>query len=314
MSRYLLALVVAAAAGDSALAGPPFLRPGRVAVFGGPGSVSVNVASPWGGWHGTFPIPRGHDPFVHGRGYYGHVSPHGTYYEPKSGYVEHFLPPIYYPGELMYGPRAVRQFFGFDLPAAAPAPPIVVAPPGAAAKPPAVEEGVEEGEPIELPAPKPRATNAASKERAAHFVTAGDNLFREQKHQEALQRYKSAAQAAPDVASAYFRQGFALVATNRYELAAEAFRRGLALDPGWPSSEFRLTEIYGDAALARQAHQDALAGAALHDPVNADLMFVLGVFLHFDGQAERAKKFFAKAKELDGGRAASVDGFLAAAP
>ena len=52
----------------------------------------------------------------------------------------------------------------------------------------------------------------------------------------------------------------------------------------------------------------------MHDPGNADLMFVLGVFLHFDGQAERARKFFAKAKELDGGRAASVDGFLAATP
>jgi hypothetical protein len=313
MLRMVLALAGVVVAGDAAWAkGPPWVPPGQVKVFAGRGSVSVNVASPWGGFRGTFPISPAYDPFVHGRGHYGYVSPHGTYYNPQSGYVEHFLPPIHYPAELMYGPQAVRRFLGLDLPGAGPAPPVIVAPP-AAAKPPVVEEG-EEAEAIELPPPKPRESNAASKERAAHFLAAGDNLFREQKHHEALQRYKSASQAAPDVASAYFRQAFALVATNRSPLAADAFRRGLALDPSWPSSEFRLDDLYGEAGLAKQAHQDALATAALHDPENADLMFVLGVFLHFDGQAERAQKFFAKARELDGARAASIDGFLAAAP
>jgi tetratricopeptide (TPR) repeat protein len=315
MLRCVLAVAMTVVACDAAFAGPPFLRPGRVSIFRGPGRVSVNVASPWGGYSGTFPIPRGYDPYVYGRGYDGYVSPYGTYYNPQSGYVEHYLPPVHYPAELMYGPQAVRRFLGLDLPLAIPTPPLdAIAPPVAAAKPAVVEEGVEAGEPIELPPPRPRDSNAAAKERAAHFIAAGDNLFQEQKHQEALQRYKSAAQAAPDVASSYFRQGFALVATNRYSLAGDAFRRGLTLDPGWPSSEFRLDDVYGDAALAKRTHQDALANAALHDPENAELMFVLGVFLHFDGQADRAKKFFARAKELDGGRAASLDGFLATTP
>jgi tetratricopeptide (TPR) repeat protein len=254
--------------------------------------------------------PRGFDVYVYGRGYNGYVSPYGVYYNPQAGYVEYYLPPIEYPAELMYGPQAVRRFLGLDQ----------VTPPTVAARPvapPEVAEGrapAAEGEAVELPAPKPRESNLASRERAQHFLSAGDGLFREQKHQEALQRYKSAAQAAPDLANAYFRQGFALLATNRYELAADAFRRGLELEPVWPSSGFRLEELYGEADLAKKAHQDALASAALNDPENAHLMFVLGVFLHFDGQPDRARKFFARAKELDARQAGSVDDFLAAAP
>jgi hypothetical protein len=86
------------------------------------------------------------------------------------------------------------------------------------------------------------------------------------------------------------------------------------LAPDWPSSDFRLDALYGDAALAKQAHQDSLANAALRDPNDADLLFVLGVFLHFDGQSERAKKFFAKSQELKSDAAPYVNAFLAAAP
>lgn len=298
MVRLALAAVVTLATAELAWGQFPYFPPaGRFGFFSGPGGVSVNIDSPYGGfsYSGSFPVPRAYDPYVYGRSYYGYVEPYGTYYNPQSGYVDHYLPPIYYPGELMYGPQAVRRFFGLDR-AAPVLPPVGVAPPVGAA-----------------PA-GPRASNLAARERASHFVAAGDQLFREQKQHEALQRYKSAAQAAPDVADAYFRQGFALIATNRYALAAEAFRRGLSLAPDWPSSDFRLDHLYGDAALARQAHQDALANAALHDPENADLMFTLGVFLHFDGQQERARKFFARAKELNAATAPYVEGFLAAAP
>ncbi len=299
MVRAILVVIFTLSATDLAwgqfLHYPPL--GGRFELLGGPAGVSVNVDSPFGGfWYsGRFLPPRVYDPYVYRRSYYGYIEPYGTYYDPQSGYIEHYLPPIYYPGELMYGPQAVRRFFGLDRIA----PPVVVTP----------RPGADVAPKIDAP-PRPRESNLAARQRAAHFLSAGDQLFREQKHHEALQRYKSAAQAAPDVADVYFRQGFALIATNRFTLAAEAFRRGLALEPDWPSSDFRLKDLYNGAELARKAHQDALASAALADPNNADLMFVLGVFLHFDDQQERAKKFIVRAKEL-GADATHLDGFLA---
>lgn len=295
----LLALAVLTA--ESAWAQPRRIlgsRLPRVSWFAGPGSVSVSVGSPYGGfsYHGDFPT---YGPYRYGWGYDGYVSPYGTYYNPQSGYVEHFLPPVHFPAELMYGPQAVRRFMGLDR-----VPPIVPTPP------PVVVEKMAAPEAL----PKPRASNLASRERARHFLSAGDQLFREQKHHDALQRYKSAAQAAPDLAETYFRQGFALVATNRFELAADSFRRGLTLAPDWPESSFRLDELYGEAALAKQAHIDALARAALAAPDDADLMFVLGVFLHFDGQTDRARRFFVRAQELTPGEATHLTGFLAAGP
>ena len=273
-----------------------------------PGGISLSVNGPHGGfhYHGSFPYPRHLDPYVYGRSYDGYVSPHGIYYNPQSGYVDYYLPPVHFPAELMYGPQAMRRFMGIDA-----APHLAVPPPAPAVPAPAAPAKPEAEA---LPAPKVRESNAAARERALHFLSAGDKLFREQRHHEALQRYKSASEAAPDVADAYFRQGFALVATNRYELAAAAFRRGLALEPSWAESLFRVDELYRDAALAKQAHLDALARAALDAPSDADLMFVLGVFLHFDGQGDRAQRFFVRARELAADGAPHLDGFLAAAP
>jgi hypothetical protein len=279
-----------------------FGRGPAVSWSAGPGSFALSVGSPYGGYsyYGAYPYPRHLDPWVYGRSYDGYVSPYGTYYSPQTGYVDHYLPPIHYPAELMYGPQAVRRFMGLDRVPVPAVPPAIAAPAGPAAE--------------ALPAPKVRASNAAARERAQHFLSAGDRLFREQKHHEALQRYKNAASAAPDVADAYFRQGFALVATNRFDLAAAAFRRGLTLEPNWAESLFRLDELYGDADLAKQAHIDALAGAALDAPEDADLMFVLGVVLHFDGQAERARRFFVRSRELAADGAPHLDGFLAGGP
>ena len=45
-------------------------------------------------------------------------------------------------------------------------------------------------------------------------------------------------------------------------------------------------------------HLDSLAAAAMAKPDDGSLLFALGVMLHFDGQADRAQKFFAKASNL----------------
>ena len=160
---------------------------------------------------------------------------------------------------------------------------------------------------------RPRASSIAARERALRLVMAGDAHWAEQQYQLALQQYKTAAGAARDLATPYLRQGMALIATRRYDLAADAFVRALDVDDAVPDSDFRLDTLYGDLRLAKNSHLESLAGRALENPDDARLLFVLGVFLHFDGEPERALKFFRKSAELSGGMAPYARLFLRAA-
>jgi tetratricopeptide (TPR) repeat protein len=143
-----------------------------------------------------------------------------------------------------------------------------------------------------------RATNQETVDRARRFMGFGDAHFAKRKYADAYQRYRKAVEVAPGLTEAYFRQGFALVATGRYELANKMMRRGLAMDPGWPQSGFRLAELYGPNDQDKAAHLDAMAEAAGKDPNNVELLFLIGVCLHFDGKRERAAPFFERAAEL----------------
>jgi tetratricopeptide (TPR) repeat protein len=228
---------------------------------------------------GVVPPPYGYDSY-----YYGASSPYGIYYNPRANYADYYLPPLYAPAELNYGPQAMKQFMGLDrnlgLEPFQPRPaPVVVDKPAPAR-------------------PVVRESNLEARRRAGHFMTLGDSLFREQRHHDALQQYKKASEIAPDLTEAYFRQGHALVATTRYELAAAAFKRGAAIDPDWTRAGFQLDDLYADTRVAKTSHLETLAAAALAAPNDADLMFVLGVFLYFDGQPERSQKFFQRSAAL----------------
>lgn len=162
-------------------------------------------------------------------------------------------------------------------------------------------------------AKKIRVSNPESMARARQFIAFGDEQFHGQEYSEAYQRYKKAAIAAPDLADSYFRQGMALLAMGRYAPAAKALRHGLALNPEWPQSHFRLDDLYGDNRLAKVTHLEQLATAATERPDNSDLMFLLGVGLYFDAQRDRARLFFERAQEL--GIERELTGrFLKAAP
>jgi tetratricopeptide (TPR) repeat protein len=157
--------------------------------------------------------------------------------------------------------------------------------------------------------PKVRASNAEAISRARQFIAYGDQHFHVQEFSDAYQRYKKAAAAAPDLAAAPFRQGFSLMAMGRYAPAAKALKHGLALQPDWANSPFRVDDLYGDNRLAKATHLEQLATEATEQPRNADLMFLLGASLYFDGQGERARVFFERAAELGFDREA-VAGFF----
>ena len=234
-----------------------------------------------------YPPGYGYDPYL----------PYPYPYPPPYYWGPRYIPPVFIPAERLFGPEAMKRFMGVAEPnRPAPGGNVIVAP--------------RAGDPQADEQPILRATNPESIARGWRFIGFGDAHFANQKCADAYQRYKKAAQAAPTLAAAYFRQGYALVALGRYELAARALRRGLELDPGWPQSNFRNDEVYGDNLTAKTAHLNALAQAATNQPHNADLPFLLGVYLHFDGQRDRAAPFFQRAAGLAGAAAAHLRGFL----
>lgn len=162
--------------------------------------------------------------------------------------------------------------------------------------------------------PAVRIANPEQRRKAEESLAIGDVLFREQKFHSALQRYKLASQLAPNMAETYWRQGHALVATANYELAGGAFKRALALDSSIARGGFQLDELYRGAAMAKSSHLESLAGWALTRGDSSEPYFLMGVQLYYDGQHERAARFFSRATELAGPTGGHLVAFAPAAP
>ena len=240
------------------------------------------------------PPPYGF-PSYYPRWGFGYGGPTGIYFDPSTNTAEYYLPPTYAPAELNYGPLAVDRFLGIRRS------PLVVAPPAAVAP----DVTPREVAPAAV-ADKLRKSNEDARARGTRFLEFGNTLFLEQRFHEALQRYKSAIEAAPDMSEAYVREGFALIAVNQYRLATKALKIALELDPEYVKTRFRLDDLYGDNRLAKTSHLELLAREAIENPVDADLLFLVGMSLYSDGEVERARRFFAKATELGGEEAARL--------
>lgn len=145
--------------------------------------------------------------------------------------------------------------------------------------------------------PRQRAANPEAVARAARLLKSGDEDFAAQRYRDANARYRSATEIA-NLADALFRRGQALLAMNQYELAGDAFKRGLRLSDQWPQASFSLANLYGANQVAKLAHLEALAAAAEDAPRDGTLLLMVGLQLYFDGQQDRALPFMRKASEL----------------
>ncbi len=268
----------------------------------------------------TYVPPTGYVPggFIPG----GYVTPGGY----VAGYAPGFAPawggayvstPLVLPAESLYGPQAVQRFMG-TLPTTLPTtPPVTVSPTTPAATtvtPPPVGFGVLAGNGAGVAQPvvvnRPRASNDASKARALELLHQGDEHFRAQRYTQALSRYKDAAANAPDVAEAYFRQGWALTALGQLDNAQRSLRRGFELRSDWPNSPFQLRELYGDNPLVLDTHREALLRAQQDRPLEATPVYLLALFDYFRGERAAARTLFAKAKELELGDPRPIQAFL----
>ncbi len=115
------------------------------------------------------------------------------------------------------------------------------------------------------------------------------------------------------MAEIFVRQGIASVATGQYEAAGRSFRRALKL-PDWNAANVQLNQLYGENHAAKESHFEALAMALQANAHDANLLFLLGMELTLDGQAERAVPFFARSAQLGGNDDRLLDGFLPGGP
>jgi hypothetical protein len=257
--------------------------------------------------------------------YYGYASPYGYpflydvwpyYLDTGTGPLGPFVaPPLYVPAEqLGFGPQAVRRFMGLDPVA----PPVVnhniiIAPGGGGAGNAANRPQVDNNARLPPANPRIRESNAEARDRARQFIEFGDAQFTARNLAGAYDRYKKAAEAAPDLAEAWFRQGHALSDLGRYDQAAAAFRRGIGLRPDWAASDFRLALLYGDNRAARAAMFEAIERALAARPNDINVLYVAAVQLYFDERPELARTSFRLALKL-GEAASNIEPFLKPSP
>ena len=156
--------------------------------------------------------------------------------------------------------------------------------------------------------------SAAALQLANKYISYGDRLFAEQRYQEALSRYKTAVLAAPALPEAHFRKAHTLVTVNQHALALKAFDRGYQLLGDRQRDHFQLDDMYRDNRSAKIAHMERLAKAAMDNPADAKPLLLLGLALHYDGEAARSQKFFARALSMTTGYDAVAIRFLADQP
>ncbi len=146
-------------------------------------------------------------------------------------------------------------------------------------------------------------SSGVAKLKSIRSVASGDVLFRKQKYSMAYTRYKKAVAYAEDQARAHFRLAYSLVAQGKYERAVKQFKRGLYVDPTYPSKGDSLDKVFGEYnKIAKSAMISKATTWAREDVRDADRLFLLGVLLHFN-KDDRAGEFFATATRLSGGGA-----------
>ncbi|GAB4139199.1 MAG: hypothetical protein Tsb009_07960 [Planctomycetaceae bacterium] len=152
------------------------------------------------------------------------------------------------------------------------------------------------------PAIRLKPSSLAAKRASIKFQSAGDEYLRKQEYSKALTRYRSAVAVASDRADAHFRMGYAYAALGKYDLAVDAFKLGLQLDPQWPQTGQSLGRIFGrenEIATSQMiGNVTRWAKADIRDP---DRLFLIGVLLHFSNRTHQSSQVFEAAYRLAGG-------------
>jgi hypothetical protein len=172
--------------------------------------------------------------------------------------------------------------------------------PGAVVTPISLKTAADSSEdPIKRP---PKPSTAAGRAKSLEHQVLGDEKLRNQQWALAYMSYRSAVDAANDRGTAHFRLAFTYTAMKHYSSAVREFRRGLFLDPTLPESGVSLETLFGpDSLIVRTSIMHKVADWVREDPNDPDRLFLLGSFLHFEGDP-RARQVLQAALKVAGDR------------
>jgi len=135
--------------------------------------------------------------------------------------------------------------------------------------------------------------------RSIRYQAQGDEWFAKQNYLQAYGHYKQAITAAPGRPEPKFRLALALAATTNYGSAVDEIKRAMRLDPTWPQTGPKLDELFGaDNLLSKNAVMHKVAAWVREDIRDPDRLFLMGVLLHFNDEADKSHTFFEAASAL----------------
>lgn len=177
----------------------------------------------------------------------------------------------------------------------------VVAAPNAQAAPEVVAQPQPRPQPVIDPQVLLRPSTPEGRRRSIRAMALGDEAARVQNWTQAYIKYKEAASAAKDQAEPHFRMGLTLAMMSRFNLAVDAFKRGLQVNPGWPATATLLDDFLGDRnVMAKQSMLSLVTRWVREDIRDPDRLFLAGVLLFLDQDLNRATPFLKTADQLAG--------------
>jgi tetratricopeptide (TPR) repeat protein len=155
-----------------------------------------------------------------------------------------------------------------------------------------------------------KPSTPAGRGRADRLISSGDTAFADQVYARSTARYREAIARAPDYSEPHFRLAHAYVATRQYNLALTSALMALELAGGSRRDGFSLAELYRGNKFSRRKHDDQLRDAALREPDDGGLQFLIGMTLHYGGNPLQAREHFREAARLAGPQKAYARHFL----
>ncbi len=144
-------------------------------------------------------------------------------------------------------------------------------------------------------------STAAAKLRSIRSEHEGDLQLGNLQFVMAARRYREALTAAEDRPEPYFRLAFTEAALGDFSEAVRLYKLGLQVDPGWPDHGPTLIELLGQGNLLTKTQiKQRVADWTLENPRDPDRLFLLGVLLHKDDTADKARILFETAAALVG--------------
>ena len=126
----------------------------------------------------------------------------------------------------------------------------------------------------------------------------GDQAFTESDFAEAVREYQRAVELRPEQAVGWLRLGFGLIAIDQRAQALSAFKEAATKSRRLHTDDCNLSQLYRGQEQLKSDHLNRLAKHAIDQPDSSSHWLLVGVFLWFDGQQDRAESFLKQASSM----------------